>query len=104
MYRAIGSMFQNLKIFIAGNFEMLFWASALVALFFMPAAHAGPTFCPLHWLGFKYCPGCGIGHAIHYALHFEWKKSFQSHPAGIPGVIIILLRVKQLVYPKTHKI
>jgi hypothetical protein len=96
-------MVYRIITFLSNNFEALFWVAAMVVLFFMPAAGGGPTLCPLHWLGFRYCPGCGIGHAIHYALHLQFAKSFQAHPAGIAAVIIVLVRVKQLVFkPKYY--
>jgi hypothetical protein len=41
-------------------------------------------------LGFEYCPGCGIGHAIHYALRLQFEPSVEAHFLGIPSVIAIL--------------
>jgi hypothetical protein len=81
--------------------ELLFWLLALVILFFLPEGGGGFSFCPFSLAGFKYCPGCGIGHAIHYALRLNFHDSFFSHPMGIPAVIIIFIRLKQLLYPIT---
>lgn len=91
-------MLYKVKAYLRNNFEATCWIVALTALYFMPENNNGFTLCPFHWLGFKYCPGCGIGHAIHYAMHFKFVTSFHSHPLGIAGLITILLRIKQLVF------
>ena len=92
------SMFHKCKTYLRNNFEVICWVTGLTALYFMPENGSGPTLCPFHWMGFKYCPGCGIGHAIHYAMHFQFATSFYYHPFGIAGLIIILLRIKQLLF------
>ena len=80
------------------HFELLFWIAALVALFFLPQNQTTASLCPTTLLGLGHCPGCGIGHAIHYALHLQLSASFQQHPLGIFTVIIIFIRIKQLIY------
>lgn len=77
-------------------FELLFWITALVLLFFMEVNPSAPTLCIFRWLNIGHCPGCGLGHAIHYALHLQVGISFQQHPLGIAAVLIILNRIKQL--------
>ncbi len=84
---------------IKTNFELLFWITAMTALFFLPEKSSATSLCVFTWLGFGHCPGCGIGHAIHYALHLDLIASFQHHIMGIPGLIIIFIRIKQLLYP-----
>jgi hypothetical protein len=44
---------------------------------------SGPSLCPLKWMGFSWCPGCGLGHSIHYLLHGDLAASWKSHPLGI---------------------
>ncbi|NCD69348.1 DUF2752 domain-containing protein [Mucilaginibacter agri] len=68
-----------------------------------PAADSHFTLCPLKLMGFKWCPGCGIGHAIAFALHGEFRKSFNAHWLGIPAVVIILHRICNLIQVKTSK-
>ena len=80
-----------------GNFELLFWLTALVLLFFMVPANMHFTLCPLSNLGFDFCPGCGLGHSIHYAMWFDFAQSFSSHPLGIIALFIILYRISQLI-------
>lgn len=66
-------------------------------LFFLPGYQEGKSLCVSTLLGLGKCPGCGIGHAIHDALHLRLKDSFQHHPLGIFAVIVIFIRVKQLI-------
>jgi hypothetical protein len=83
--------------------ELAAWILALVLLYFLPAGLSQTSFCPLSLLGLGSCPGCGIGHAIHYALHGEWRLSWQHHFMGIPAVLIIFMRIVRLLYPsKNH--
>ena len=80
--------------------ELLFWIAALITLFFLDEQKSESSLCVFTWLGFPHCPGCGIGHSIHYALRLNLSASFHHHPMGIMGVIIIFIRLKQLLYPK----
>jgi hypothetical protein len=59
------------------------------------------SFCIFRMMGFSSCPGCGIGHSIHHALHFEWKESLQHHALGIPITIIISAQsIRSFIKPK----
>lgn len=78
------------------HFELIFWVVALIALFILPEKTTAFSLCPSSLLGLGHCAGCGIGHAIHYALHLQLSLSFQQHPLGIFAVIIIFIRIKQL--------
>lgn len=80
------------------HLELLFWISALLVLFLLPENKTALSLCPSALLGLGNCPGCGIGHAIHYALHLQLSVSFHEHPLGIFAVIIIFIRIKQLTY------
>lgn len=84
---------------IASNAELVFWLAALTLLFFLPESKDAVSLCPLNLLGFGRCPGCGIGHSIHYALRLHPILSFSAHPLGIFGVIVIFSRIKQLLKP-----
>lgn len=44
----------------------------------------GVTFCPVKLLTGHDCPGCGMGHAVVYAMRGEFARSFHSHPLGMP--------------------
>lgn len=82
------------------HFELVFWMTAVIALFFLPENKPDTSLCLFSLLGYGYCPGCGLGHAIHYALHLQLAASFQHHPLGILGGLIIFIRIKQLIYLK----
>jgi len=84
---------------IRKQLEFCFWISAIILLFFMNAQSAGESLCFFHWLGINWCPGCGLGHSIHYALHLQLSTSLQYHPIGIVAVVIIFNRIRQLIFP-----
>ena len=84
------------------HFEVTVWIIGMIILFFMNVDNE-TSLCLFRFIGFTHCPGCGIGHAIHDALHFRFSSSFAHHPLGIPAVIIIFIRIKQLLFtPKTN--
>jgi hypothetical protein len=84
------------------HFELIFWVAALITLFLLPVNKAASSLCVSSLLGLGHCPGCGIGHAIHDALHLGLKTSFSYHPMGIPAVIIIFMRIRQLSKPTNN--
>lgn len=75
----------------------------MILLFLLPDAGSYRSLCPSRLLGLGKCPGCGVGHAIHDALHFRFRSSFHHHPLGIVAVIIIFIRIKQLIQPLRKK-
>jgi hypothetical protein len=77
--------------------ELITWTAALVLLFFMVPSHEHLTLCPLNNVGLDFCPGCGIGRSIHYAMWLNFKASFQHHPLGLFGLAVILHRIFILV-------
>jgi hypothetical protein len=79
-------------------FELVFWVAAIIALGICnPSSATHYTLCPLKLLGFKWCPGCGLGHSIAFLLHGDIKSSFHAHWFGIPAFFIIVYRVYDLV-------
>lgn len=83
-------------------FELVFW---LVALFWLSMINpTGDHFslCLFHHLGITWCPGCGIGHAISFALHGDLMTSFQTHFMGIPALVIISHRILTLMGTGLH--
>lgn len=96
-------MNQNI-VFVKKNLELFFWISALIYLFAMVPADSHFTLCPLSNLGFSFCPGCGIGHAIHYVMWFNFSASFAAHPLGIPAMIIIFYRIIDLLLKRFKSI
>lgn len=83
--------------FLGSHFELLFWPAALLLLYWMPVEGEHLSFCALNAFGFSWCPGCGIGHSIHYYLHFNFVQGWREHYLGIFAVLIILYRIFQLL-------
>jgi hypothetical protein len=79
-------------------FELVFWISALTALALAdPGVPSHYTLCPFRLLGFTWCPGCGLGHAIAFLLHGDLQSSFHAHWLGVPALIIIVYRIVDLI-------
>lgn len=97
------SIFQK-KIYINLPLESLFWIVALIVLFIIDFKPGMTSLCFFKFIGIETCPGCGIGHSIHSALHLKFIQSFNEHPFGIPAIIIMMNRVWQLISDKTHKL
>lgn len=79
------------------NIELLVWPLALGALYLMDPHGGGPSLCPLKWLDLRWCPGCGLGHAIHYLLHGNWNASWKSHPLGLFALGVLAYRTFNLL-------
>lgn len=87
---------------LRSHLELLFWVIALFILFFLPENTTDTSLCIFSLFGFGHCPGCGIGHALHYALHLQLALSVHHHPMGIIGVLVIFMRIKQLLFTKKY--
>ena len=83
------------------NLELIFWVFALVILFFMPVDESHFSLCPLGAMGIETCPGCGIGHSIHYILHLDPGQAWVEHKLGIFAVAVILYRIFKLLRLKS---
>jgi hypothetical protein len=78
--------------------ELLFWIFGIVGIFFIdPFASEHHTICPIGYLGFSWCPGCGLGRAMKLLLLGEWSSSFSIHPLAGFAWIIIFLRILKLI-------
>ena len=78
--------------------EPVVWITALVLLFWMDTSRTGTSFCLFKAMGFAHCPGCGIGHAIHEALHLRFAASFHEHVLGIPAVAILIYTIIKSIF------
>lgn len=81
------------------NLELCCWVTGLFLLASMNIEESHFSFCIFSWLGFTHCPGCGLGHAIHYILQGHLNASLVAHPLGIPALLILLHRVVMLAKP-----
>lgn len=77
--------------------ELLIWVTAFIILYNLNLEENDSTICPIHNLGFKWCPGCGLGKSIHLVLHGEFRNSFEMHWLGIPVCIVLFYRNIQLI-------
>lgn len=87
-----------MKGFIKKYWEAMVWGGALVLLFFMNPSDSGASLCILKNLGITWCPGCGLGHSIHHALHLNFATSFEEHVLGIPATIILIYQTIKSIY------
>jgi hypothetical protein len=85
------------SIFSLVYWEAIFWAIGLIYLFFVnPYQTQHFSFCPFHYLGITFCPGCGLGRSIAYFYHFDLISSFRIHPLGIIAFLLIAARIIKL--------
>ncbi|MFN0158148.1 MAG: DUF2752 domain-containing protein [Bacteroidota bacterium] len=73
--------------------EPIIWLLAFLYLAIIDPATSTFSLCPLHTLGFQYCPGCGLGRSISFLLHGNIIASIDAHIVGIPATVILILRV-----------
>jgi hypothetical protein len=79
--------------------EAVIWMAGLAALAFIdPYSSEHLSICPLHNLGFDFCPGCGLGRAISFLFRGDITASFEAHPLGIPALLILCHRIFVLLY------
>lgn len=103
MEQFLKNILQELKkavLWIRNYFETLVWSIALIALYFMDVSSAHFSLCPFHNLGFSFCPGCGLGHSLHYLMHFDLQASLAAHPLGIFAFVVLVHRIIILFVPK----
>ncbi len=95
----MGSKFQyyyRMNLLKKLPFELLIWISILIYLAAIDPSAEHVSFCIYKFIGINWCPGCGIGHAISYALHCDFYASFQSHKFGIIALFILVHRIYKL--------
>lgn len=78
--------------------EAVIWMLGLLGLACLnPYTDQTPSLCVFHALGLRFCPGCGLGHAISFLFHGDFKSSFAAHPLGIPALVILSSRTLYLL-------
>ena len=78
--------------------EAMIWIAGLSALaLYDPNVDQHFSVCILDKLGFRYCPGCGLGHSVSYLLHGQFVKSFEAHPLGFIALILLSFRIGKLI-------
>ncbi|HYC87331.1 MAG TPA: DUF2752 domain-containing protein [Chryseosolibacter sp.] len=82
--------------------EALIWGGALVALLFADPHSTHISLCPLALTGMDWCPGCGLGHAVSFALQGNIGASVEAHPLGLFAIIILSSRIFRLIRNHMH--
>jgi hypothetical protein len=96
---------KTLNIIERIDFEVLFWLAAFFYLSVInPYQPKHLEFCLFSLVGIDNCPGCGLGKSISMIFHGDIIGSFQSHPLGIPALILIIRRIYQLIRITYNKI
>ena len=96
-------MINQMGIFKKANLELFIWIAALLSLAFLNPDSNQVSLCPLHFLGFHYCPGCGLGRSIALLFRGRFVESFAMHPLGSFAVAVIGYRIVQLTRITLHK-
>lgn len=74
------------------------WLIGLIALACLnPYTNQTSSLCVFHALGLRFCPGCGLGHAISFLFHGDLRSSLAAHPLGIPALVILSSRILSLL-------
>lgn len=92
------------KVIKAIPLELIIWLSAFGLLYNLDTSTDQTTICPVHHLGFKWCPGCGLGRSINLFFHGQFKASFAMHWMGIPVIIVLSYRIFQLLTDYIQKL
>ena len=81
------------------------WSGGLLLLGCMnPTAEQHFSLCVFKWMGFSFCPGCGLGHSISWLFRGQVMQSFQTHPLGIFALAILLHRIYMLIFKNKSSI
>jgi hypothetical protein len=81
--------------------EAVLWPLALALLYWWPVAE-GPSLCVYHHLGISWCPGCGLGTALHHLLHGHWTQSWAHHKLAGPVAFMLLFRSLRVLITTTR--
>lgn len=79
------------------NIELLAWPAGLLFLYFLDPAGDRASLCLFKNAGIPFCPGCGLGHGIHYFLHGQWQEAIHHHWLAPFTAAALIYRTVQLV-------
>jgi hypothetical protein len=80
------------------NLEALIWIAGLLFLALTyPDSSSHSSLCIFKNMGFRFCPGCGLGHSISYFLHGDVARSLETHPLGIFATVVLMSRIFSLL-------
>jgi len=80
------------------GFEAAVWLSGLFYLAFIHSPGSTHfSICIIKYLGFDFCPGCGLGNSVSYIFHGDIYNSIITHPLGLFALIILAARIIYLI-------
>lgn len=85
-----------LKVIKTIPLELIIWLGAMILIYNLEWGEESTSLCPIHGLGFTWCPGCGLGRSIHFLMHGELCSSLQMHWLGLPVLVVLFYRIIQL--------
>jgi hypothetical protein len=83
--------------------ELIFWIGSIAAILTINPEVEAFSICPLHHLGFDWCPGCGLGRAMNLLARGEFLASWQLHPAAGLAYGAIFHRIWVLIKQLKHR-
>ena len=89
--------FKSFQAYFFLHCEWIMLSGALLAMAFLNPYENSQTLCLFEIAGVPFCPGEGFGRSIALLVRGEWVLSFQMHPLGIPGTMIILHRIYSII-------
>ena len=91
------TLFKNYWVKYKRYFEAIVWIAGLTMMAISdPFCESHYSLCLFKNMGFSFCPGCGLGHAIGYLARGEFLLSFKSHPLGIFAILMLSYRIFQI--------
>ncbi|MCC5939572.1 MAG: DUF2752 domain-containing protein [Lunatimonas sp.] len=79
-------------------FDLFIWLAALIGIALIPLdVEAHLSICPIHNLGFSWCPGCGLGRSMKYLMVGDWQRSWEMHPLGGFAFLVIGIRLVEII-------
>jgi len=91
------------KYYFFLHFEWIVFLTGLLLMILLDPLSQTASICPIDSLGFEFCPGCGLGKSIAFAVRGNLTASLQSHPLGIVAIFIILGRIGS-IFRRNYKI
>lgn len=79
------------------HFEWIALATLLIFAAMLNPYSSGVNLCFFNFIGIDFCPGEGIGRSMAHVFRGNFSESFQLHPAGIPGVFILSIRIGSIL-------
>ena len=73
--------------------EFFVWVAALAYLFILDPGGNLVSICPLKWVGFSQCPGCGLGRSVAFLMEGNLTKSLEAHSLGTVALAVLLHRI-----------